>query len=1047
MSDRSTMYDRSTMSQRDRGMTLPELLISVVLTGLLVVAITASATVVLKTADNNEGRLNNARSEQNVNVWMPSDLTSAENVRTEANLLPCGPQLGSTNTYAACPAGLDLSNTSNTMLLTWFGSAVNGSNEPVDTVTVVSYRYGEFNGEWALQRVSCEATETGPNTNTFGAWSCESMMVLHDMPAPPLGVNWVPGTTSPEWVIKVTSALAADSVVTEDESVDDPGLTTKNAKRVLVTIDGGGDAAGGGGGEKTFSFSAGGTDREIGLSTDDLTGAPTFTAARTRCGGNYGLIVDRSKSIGDDFGNVRTGILNFIDTFAGKPVKLQIVTFDTDADTVDDPADPNDDWTAYFDMLDPADVQTLRDQISVLDLGLYTNWEDGWFRMLRNEDGTVRSIIPDKVIFFTDGMPNRSRLNDYSGTSGSVIADPRDAGLSNTTNYNLNQVAWNRTARLIENTGVTDVVGVYVGADVSATARWEYAGPGYVWQYQRGDGVEYQRGYNATYERGNGVTPERGYHVEKQRGNTVVYERGYNATYQIGSGLTFQRRQDSRMTFQRWTGSTWSTTTSTGATITWATYLTNNTVAGDSDGWRPKLNSGGTASWTNITLADFVESNTTTDSNDGFRTVVSGSSGSWSWANITAAQYTAINTTTDSNDGAREVKNYASPYTAWESSTQTSYNTANTVAGESDGWRTRATSTPSSWTAVSDAEYEKSNTTADSADGYRIANAYTSPYSAWEATTWATYDGSNSATGEGDGWRARVTGTSTTWTATTKSVFDKSNTTADESDGWRDTITEGGTSVWQASTQSLYEAGNVDSGTSDGWRTAVVGANNSWTAVTLAQYNGSNTTSDSNDGWRAVKYYPENGPFDGFDGQSFSAAVPTRTVLEALVAPEGVVPAVYDSTTQSYGDVRDVNMFAETNWSLFDDAIRDVALGECGGTVTLQTKNQATGGAVADTFTYSNAQLQTVETSGAYRSGTFDVAQPGGAPSTLVVTPQNLTTLNAWQHVSWSCTSQGQTLGAPDMTVGEADPSGWRTLSLNVRPNQAISCVQTVAPR
>ena len=45
------------------------------------------------------------------------------------------------------------------------------------------------------------------------------MIVLHDMPAPPLGVNWVPGTTSPEWVIKVTSALAADSEVSEGESV------------------------------------------------------------------------------------------------------------------------------------------------------------------------------------------------------------------------------------------------------------------------------------------------------------------------------------------------------------------------------------------------------------------------------------------------------------------------------------------------------------------------------------------------------------------------------------------------------------------------------------------------------------------------------------------------------------------------------------------------------------------------------------------------------------------------------------------------------------
>jgi hypothetical protein len=177
--------------------------------------------------------------------------------------------------------------------------------------------------------------------------------------------------------------------------------------------------------------------------------------------------------------------------------------------------------------------------------------------------------------------------------------------------------------------------------------------------------------------------------------------------------------------------------------------------------------------------------------------------------------------------------------------------------------------------------------------------------------------------------------------------------------------------------------------------------------------------------------------------------VNNKFILEELVAPQGATYAVYDEGTQSYGDVREVNMFAETNWARFDDAIRDVALGECGGTVTIQTRRDSvTGPAVADTFTYSNDELQTVETSAAYKSGTFDVVLPGGTASTINITQQNLSTLNAWEHVSWTCTSQGATLGSPEMTLGAPDgDGGWRSLSLNVAANRSISCIQVVSPR
>ena len=277
--------------------------------------------------------------------------------------------------------------------------------------------------------------------------------------------------------------------------------------------------------------------------------------------------------------------------------------------------------------------------------------------------------------------------------------------------------------------------------------------------------------------------------------------------------------------------------------------------------------------------------------------------------------------------------------------------------------------------------------------------------------------------------------------------YNASNTTGDSTDGWQSTLQAGGTSVWQATTQAAYEApgANTTSASTDGWRTQVVsGPNTAWTAVSLAQYNGSNTTTDSSDGWRITKLYPANGPYDGHENTT-SVSKTNKQILADLVAPGGATYAVYNTTTQSYGDVREVNMFAETNWARFSDAVRDVALGECGGTVTIQTKTAA-GVPVNDPFTYSNQLLQTVETSAAYKSGTFDVVLPGALPSTITINPQNQSTLTAWHHVSWVCKEKGAVLTAPTMQTLAPDANGWRGIKLNVSANTAISCIQTVAP-
>ncbi len=58
------MYKKGRISRmRDDGMTLPEVLISVVLTGMLCASLAMSITGVLRQTDNTTGRVNNARSE------------------------------------------------------------------------------------------------------------------------------------------------------------------------------------------------------------------------------------------------------------------------------------------------------------------------------------------------------------------------------------------------------------------------------------------------------------------------------------------------------------------------------------------------------------------------------------------------------------------------------------------------------------------------------------------------------------------------------------------------------------------------------------------------------------------------------------------------------------------------------------------------------------------------------------------------------------------------------------------------------------------------
>jgi hypothetical protein len=663
---------RLAADRRDLGMSLPEVLVAVLVMGLMTTTLAMATRVILQQADNTEGRANNARSEQNVGLFLPADLSSAETVDTEPGSAPCGPS-------PACPPGVDLGG-SNAVMLTWTGQEFDvESNSIISTVTNVSYRVVEISGEFRLLRVECSGF-------VGDELVCTTRTVLRELDAPPADVEWFPGVTRPDWIISVTQAASADAIDSPDlvPVEADPGFNNKNAQRVVVTINGGGDVAGAGGGRNQITLSAGGTNRQTNLSTDDLAGAPTFTAARSRCGGNFGLIVDKSGSIGSDMYTVRNGIVQFLNTFSGTPVKLQVVTFSSQSDTLGSGSG----WSKYYDMLIESDVAELQGLVGGLSAGGGTNWEDGFFRMLKNSDGTVQSQLPNTILFFTDGIPTFSRL-DYSSASASATAHPSDAGLPSSNGSSFSQVAWNRTERVMRDRGSINVIGVYVNSSMNATSQW---------------------------------TTRSGYHLDYYRGNNVVFQQGTNA-YERANNLTFQVSTDSDLVFERKVGSSWTSTTR-------STFLSNNTNPGESDGWRTRTTGGisnNNSKWTGITEAQYYAGNTANVTSDGFRTRT-GSGSSNPWITVTEAQYLESNTTNDSSDGWRQAVG------GWVNVSESVYNAGNTTSSDSDGFRTSTSGTSTSSILVSKATYDLSNATPDDSDGWWSVKVYEEPYTYYDDT-------------------------------------------------------------------------------------------------------------------------------------------------------------------------------------------------------------------------------------------------------------------------------------------------------------------------
>lgn len=490
--------------RHDAGMTLPEVLIAVVVLGMIMSVLASAVIVTLRQQDNTTGRLNVARSEQTIGMWIPADLSSADTVDTSPDATPCG---------AVTCDGIDLTTGSNVLLLSWSTELGEGRT----TTTNVSYHFAPAasGDDYHLTRVVCTSSGAG--------WSCSSFVVLRELPGPPAGEAFVPGVahgaacraavdptpcTRPDWVIIVSEPLAADA--TGDSLPPTPvnESARKDANRVIVSINGGGDSAGAGGGINQISITAGGTVRGQ-IAANSVQGAPSFVEARSRCGGPMTVVVDESNSIGSSITDVKAGVRRFVEALAGTPVQLQVVRFHTYASALG-----SSDWHRYFDMTDQADVDTLLASIDGLK-GSWsgspnggTNWEEALFRTFYKADGSTADVIPETVVFFTDGVPTFDRLV-HKSSPGIIPSEPPapTAPWPASTGSSYSQVAFRR-ADYISNQFRRSVrlVGVGVGSGITQSSNWvSDPGAGYRLVWERGS-YSYVRDdytYKARYQKRN----------------------------------------------------------------------------------------------------------------------------------------------------------------------------------------------------------------------------------------------------------------------------------------------------------------------------------------------------------------------------------------------------------------------------------------------------------------------------------------------------------------------------------------------------------------
>ena len=462
MSQHPDLGNQVHTRRRDAGFTLPEMLISVAISGILIVAIAMAFTTVLQTEASASSRLAESKDITFVQTWLPVDLSSAIGSYDQADDASLAAALATP--VPGGPPAMSVTHDfgpDSTNVLTLVRPDLDAGT---NVYYIVTYRYEQVNGEWRISRY--EIRNPGTPSETV-----KTVGVAYEVPQPPAG--WVP-KTPPTFAAEVIARTQYIRPVGED---------------VKFKFESG----------KTFVSGGGGLSAQNELDSNGNGGLKNPSAPPSRCGGRIALVIDTSGSVPAGNGDEATedAAEGFIRGFSGTPTTLSLNGFDMEAYGMGITTGSkvnNGVRSPYLSLLDPGPtVENLVKRVTDLDNfgppswpgagggptstkqaqrdpngdGIHwdqiytdvksgTNWEDGLWNVFRDSAGNYYGTEqPELLVFITDGEPNLVRTASGGWADASETA-ATDAAVA--------------VARRAKSDG-TRVIGVMVGGKSTDTGK------------------------------------------------------------------------------------------------------------------------------------------------------------------------------------------------------------------------------------------------------------------------------------------------------------------------------------------------------------------------------------------------------------------------------------------------------------------------------------------------------------------------------------------------------------------------------------------------
>ena len=419
---------RMSSERGDAGLSLPELIVTVSVTSILITAIAAALIATLNISSQATTQLSEAKDVSFVQTRVPIDLSSAlaaSDALSTADLsVDLAGQLGALGLGLPSLSGIDTLPGSNVLTIVRPNVASAGNS------LIVAYRYEQRGDDWIINRYvfSPGTADPGPVVN----------LVATELAAPPIPTNpadlpWQPGDA-----IGFAANVSAQS------------LGNRPAGRNLeLTFTSG----------RTFTTGGAGLSAAQSLPPADLLGLSNPLAPPSRCGKRISIIVDTSGSVPAGSGGESTELatVGFIEGFTGTPTQISLNGFDRAgygmANDLNNPVTLGDRADFYPVLNETDDVLAMKARIEALDdtdgqwsggkstldpsspsvdpdgngvhwdqIGSGTNWEGGLQNVYQDVNGGLyASDLPDLVVLITDGQP--TYINDGPNTFVQVSAD------------------------------------------------------------------------------------------------------------------------------------------------------------------------------------------------------------------------------------------------------------------------------------------------------------------------------------------------------------------------------------------------------------------------------------------------------------------------------------------------------------------------------------------------------------------------------------------------------------------------------------------------